>query len=250
MNRRLAMLLVFIVLAAVAAAQNKAPRKPKSVGNSCGTKCGTERWAIKTLTDAESTTVAATTPTNSTISKLTSENAPAHLPQNSRVGPIETQQFTIQGVLIAWKEEAGANGDHDFHLVLADPQDHTKTMIAEVPSPQCASACASGSVQLFNTARQALTTALGPAPPETTAVPVVPPRIVEVTGVGFFDFDHGQDGLALNCIEIHPVLKITIQGQQGSSAIPFEKTTNHKCGAPSNPPGGGGKAKPQVREAR
>jgi len=35
-----------------------------------------------------------------------------------------------------------------------------------------------------------------------------------MTGVGFFDFDHGQDGLAFDCIEIHPVLKITIQGKQ------------------------------------
>jgi|SRR6266566_3752046 len=32
----------------------------------------------------------------------------------------------------------------------------------------------------------------------------------------FFDFDHGQDGLAFNYIEIHPVLKITIQGKEGN----------------------------------
>ena len=246
MNRRFAILFVLIPLvlfAKVTAAQKKTPHKPKSSGSSCGTHCGTERWGIKTLTDSGSAAVTAATPTSSTVSKLTSEQAPAHLPQSSRVAPIENQQFTIQAVLIAWKEEAGAKGDHDFHLVLADPKDHTKTMIAEVPSPQCASACASGSVESFKTARQVLTTELGPAPQVTSAVPVVPPRIIEVTGVGFFDYNHGQDGLAWNCIEIHPVLKITFQGQEGSSVIPFQKTANHKCGAPSNPHGGGGKAK-------
>jgi hypothetical protein len=28
-----------------------------------------------------------------------------------------------------------------------------------------------------------------------------------VTGVAFFDFDHGQTGVAPNAIELHPVLK-------------------------------------------
>jgi hypothetical protein len=39
------------------------------------------------------------------------------------------------------------------------------------------------------------------------------------------------------------VLKITFQGHEGSSAIPFKKGGNHQCGTRSNPHGGGGKAK-------
>jgi len=195
------------------------------------------------LTDSNSAAVASATPTDSSVSELTSKQAPARLPQNKRVAPIENQQFTIKALLIAWKEEAGAHGDHDFHIVLADPQDHSKTMIAEVPSPQCASACASASVDAFKAARQALTTELGTAPQATSAVPVVPPRVVEVTGVGFFDFDHGQDGLASNCIEIHPVLKITIQGREGNSAIPFQRGVSHNCGTASNPHARAGKHK-------
>jgi hypothetical protein len=31
---------------------------------------------------------------------------------------------------------------------------------------------------------------------------------VEVTGVGLFDFFHGQTGVARNCLELHPVLDI------------------------------------------
>jgi len=30
--------------------------------------------------------------------------------------------------------------------------------------------------------------------------------IATITGVGFFDFDHGQTGVAPNAIELHPVL--------------------------------------------
>jgi hypothetical protein len=114
-------------------------------------------------------------------------------------------------------------------LVLADPDDHSKTVIAEIPSADCSSACSSGSVSNFTAARGVLTAELGPAPHTTSAKPVVPPRIVEVTGVTFFDFDHHQDGLASNCIEIHPVLKITVQGKEGTSAIPLPTGVAHTC---------------------
>jgi hypothetical protein len=37
----------------------------------------------------------------------------------------------------------------------------------------------------------------------------VSPTPARITGVGFFDADHGQTGVALlNGIELHPVLKI------------------------------------------
>jgi hypothetical protein len=31
---------------------------------------------------------------------------------------------------------------------------------------------------------------------------------MEITGVGFFDFEHGQSGVAPNAIELHPVLDV------------------------------------------
>jgi hypothetical protein len=154
--------------------------------------------------------------------------APAKLPQSVRIAPTETQQFTVQALLIGWKEESGPTGDRDFHLVLADPADHAKTMIAEIPSPTCASACASAKVAAFGAARQVLITELGPAPATTSVTLLNPPRRVEVTGVGFFDFDHKQDGLARNCIELHPVLQITVTGRE-SGAIPLPSGVSHTC---------------------
>jgi hypothetical protein len=32
--------------------------------------------------------------------------------------------------------------------------------------------------------------------------------LVEITGVGFFYFEHGQNGVALTAIELHPVVAI------------------------------------------
>jgi hypothetical protein len=35
-----------------------------------------------------------------------------------------------------------------------------------------------------------------------------PGDLMQITGVGFFDVEHGQNGVAPNAIEIHPVLSI------------------------------------------
>jgi len=120
-------------------------------------------------------------------------------------------------------------------------------MIAEVPSPTCASACASAKVAAFGAARQVLTNELGPAPTTTSVTPVNPPRKVEVTGVGFFDFDHKQDGLAPNCIELHPVLQISVMGTEPGGAIALPSGVSHVCGSPSARGGGRTRSRPRPR---
>jgi hypothetical protein len=219
--------------------------KRAATGSACGTHCGTERWAIKTLTDAQSAAVINATPQQSSVSALVALPAPSKLPQSTRIAPTETQQFKVEALLIGWKEESGPTGDRDFHLVLADPADHGKTMIAEIPSPTCASACASAKVPAFGAARQVLVNELGPAPTTTSVTLLNPPRKVEVTGVGFFDFDHKQDGLAPNCIELHPVLQITVTGSEPGGTIALPSRVPHTCGSPSAR--GGGRPRPRPR---
>jgi hypothetical protein len=41
---------------------------------------------------------------------------------------------------------------------------------------------------------------------------------VQITGVGFFDFKHGQSGVAPNAIELHPVLRLSVGA--GNTAPP------------------------------
>jgi len=233
--KRLWLASLLLTLPRLALAQEPSVPAPKrtATGRACGAHCGTERWAIKTLTDAQSAAAINSTPEQTSVSALVALPAPPRLPPDARIPPTETQQFTVQALLIAWKEESGPTGDRDFHLVLADPADRGKTMIAEIPSPTCANACASAEVNVFAAARQVLTNELGPAPGSGPIVLLDPPRKVEVTGVGFFDFDHKQSGLAPNCIELHPVLQITVADTEPGGAIALPSGVSHRCGSAS-----------------
>ena len=48
----------------------------------------------------------------------------------------------------------------------------------------------------------------------------VAPLTLVVTGVGFFDFLHGQTGAAPNGIELHPVLRIELEPSSGLPSVP------------------------------
>jgi hypothetical protein len=76
-------------------------------------------------------------------------------------------------------------------------------MIVEAPAP----GCAEGSVFAKNISlvRQALDRRLGVF---TRLEPNVP---VSVTGVAFFDVLHGQEGVAKNGIELHPLFAIAFK---------------------------------------
>ena len=171
----------------------------------CGIYCGTERWSVKTLSDADRDKVNFA-PKEATVGWLVSQQPPASLPADRRVAPVERQTYKVRALYVGHKLEA----DEDFHIVIADGEDPSKTMIAEIPSPDCAGACASGHAEEFRKAR-AVIMGLGDQ---------VPPVTLLVTGVGFFDFLHGQTGGAPNGIELHPVLKIELEPGSGPPSAP------------------------------
>jgi hypothetical protein len=161
--------------------------------------------------------------------------------QDHRAAPTETTIWQMHGDVIEFKHEQ----DGDFHLVLQDASG--KTMVAEVPDPNFLTADCRYLTQI-KAARQAVVQTLGAtaaqpavaAPDDVsgetimmpaqafTATPDAPAaaapaqamdiskpmqtqvkqRPVIVTGVGFFDNPHGQDGGAPNSIELHPVIAI------------------------------------------
>jgi len=90
----------------VLAAQHTTPHHKAPGGVSCGVHCGTERWAIKTLTDADARKVSAVTPIAATTSDLTLKAAPKQLPQDSLIAPVENEQVAVKALLIAWKGKA------------------------------------------------------------------------------------------------------------------------------------------------
>ncbi|HTI23523.1 MAG TPA: putative Ig domain-containing protein [Kutzneria sp.] len=167
--------------------------------------CGVERWAVKTGTDADAGKITLQSTSNTTIASLTSLPAPSSLPSNNRVQPTETTVFRLQATLTEYKLET----DSDFHLVLSDGSGHT--MIAEIPDPACVGA-GSPLASSIQKSRTEFTAKYTPTSSFKTAnVPVT------ITGVGFFDFLHGQTGVAPNGIELHSVLDVQFGSGGGGS---------------------------------
>jgi hypothetical protein len=158
--------------------------------------CGVERWSVKTGTDADVGKVNVSSTTANTITTMRGWTAPNPIPANNRVSPFETTVWVLNATLTQYKLES----DSDYHLILSDASGNT--LIAEIPLPSCVG---SGSPFLskITSARSAFNARFTPTGSFQTAnIPV------QITGVGMFDFLHGQTGVAPNGIELHPVLSI------------------------------------------
>jgi len=154
-------------------------------------QCGHDRWAVKTLTDRDRRRVDLA-PVETTISKLIAVRIhEIPYPEDARIEPEELKVYRLRATLIEVRHEQ----DSDLHLLLADPDNSVARMVAEIPAPECARG--SGFEERFVTARRLIASLSLPA-------------LVEVTGVGFWDYIHGQDvkGSARNGFELHPVLNI------------------------------------------
>jgi len=176
-------------------------------------QCGVERWSVKTGTDADVSLVNLGTSTATTISSLRSLTAPGTLPANNRVQPTETTVFTLSATLTQYKLET----DSDYHLVLQDASGNK--MIVEIPSPNCVGAgspFATG-IQTSRSEFDGQYTATSSF--QTANIPV------SVRGVGFFDFLHGQTGVAPNGIELHPILDITFGSSSPNFSIAASPTS-------------------------
>ncbi|HEX7964895.1 MAG TPA: PPC domain-containing protein [Gammaproteobacteria bacterium] len=191
--------------------ENLAYSTNASTGN-----CGVERWSVKTGTDADKGLVDVNSSTAGTIAGLRALAKPATLPANNRIAPTETTQYALSATLTKYKLE----DDSDYHLVIQDASGNT--MIAEIPDPACVGSGSpfTSGVQVARAEFDNKYVATGSF--KTVSVPVC------IHGVGFFDFLHGQTGVAPNGIEIHPVLDIQ-----------FNPTS---CSASGGGGGGGGGA--------
>ena len=173
--------------------------------------CGVERWSVKTGTDADAGLINLQSPTQTTIASLISLPAPTNLPSNNRIQPTETTVFQLQATLTEYKLES----DSDYHLILSDGSGHT--MISEMASPSCVGS-SSRLLSGIQNARSEFNARYTPT--SSFQIANVP---VTITGVGFFDFQHGQTGVAPNGIELHAVLDI--QFGTGEMPTPTPTTT-------------------------
>ena len=86
------------------------------------------------------------------------------------------------------------------------PADRHKTMIAEIVDPGCSGAISSPDLADLRQARETFEQLDTPRVGRGTHIKRG--DTLEITGVGFFDFEHGASGAAPNDIELHPVLDV------------------------------------------
>lgn len=176
-----------------------------------------ERWAVKTGADADAQALTGQVPTAATIAELRALAVPALLPPDRRSDGAEKTVWELTATLQAFRRES----DGDYHLVISDDQNNT--MIAEIPNPGDITAPSYFAEQIsdartaFDNRFQVADNINGPTAPAALE-PAVAPQAqqiavpVTLTGLGFFDFNHGQLGVAPNAIEIHPVINIVFNG--------------------------------------
>ncbi|HYH09193.1 MAG TPA: hypothetical protein VEK11_19250 [Thermoanaerobaculia bacterium] len=156
--------------------------------------CAVERGRVKTAADAQASEIRLA-PIPATIEGLHVLPAPRPLPQDGRIGPAEMSLYSVTATLIAY----ALTPEGEIHLVLSDEQ--RRTMVAKIPSP----ACMGGSRFASDVASARAEFERRYVATETFKEARQP---IEVRGVGFFDFQQGQRGLAPNGLSLHPVTAI------------------------------------------
>lgn len=168
-------------------------------------RCGGWRQKVKTLQDRRARLVRST-PVATNVRALRRKRAPRHLgSRTARRRGVERRTYTLKARLVAARRER----DHDIHLVIAGTARPRVTMIVEFPDVRCARRASQANRNAMGAARFNLLQSCGPIGRKRFK------RLkgtATITGVGFFDFIHGQRGVAPNGIELHPVLGFQASG--------------------------------------
>jgi hypothetical protein len=161
--------------------------------------CGVERWAIKTCTDGDTSHVNFNIIVPSTIGYQRSLPTPPTLPPNNRL-PLEDTVYTIDCKLARYKLET----DGDVHCVITG-NNNADTMVSEICDPLCPGISQTSRFGELTILRNWFVSNYHPASGWQ-----YPNINIRITGVGFFDFQHGQIGIPRNGREIHPILTMVL----------------------------------------
>ena len=179
--------------------------------------CGVERWSVKTGTDADAHSVSFISQ-STTIATMRSWTPPSPIPPNNRVSPFETSVWTINANLLEYKFE----DDSDYHVVLQDAAGNT--IIGEIPHPGCVGSGSPFAASIVNARLKFNAMFTASTSFQFANVPV------QVTGVGMFDFLHGQTGVAPNGIELHPILDIVFTNSS-TPQLALNESANNEASA-------------------
>jgi hypothetical protein len=188
-HRTKPLLLIAVVAALCAAAAYVTPT------TSARALCGSESWALKTLSDPQRNLVNLR-PRTTTVAAINNRRPPAVL--TGRRDAFERQVWRVTVQIVEDKLEA----DSDIHLVLFG---HGGYLIAEMPAAACLSATTRDRRAIVR-ARRVFENRCGAATDSWKPLGAV----AVISGVGFWDFAHGQSGHARNYAELHPVTGVRI----------------------------------------
>jgi hypothetical protein len=171
-------------------------------GPPVGLRCGVERWAVKTLSDPDAIRVDISRVQQTTIKSLNERATRCSGLPSSRAFAEEFEVYEVTGRVTFVRLE----DDRDYHVVLADPAEPSYTIVTEVADIACQGAISSPHRGVLETARNTFFGLLGGRSPSSLVG-----TTVRLRGVGFYDFNHGQIGRARNCMELHPVVSISVE---------------------------------------
>jgi hypothetical protein len=161
-------------------------------------KCGVERWAVKTLSDADTIGVRFDSVISTTVTALT-QLEKLKVGQSTTRQPEERVVYRVPGVLTHFKREE----DRDLHLILK-ALDSDSTIVIEVPDPDCPEVIPTSRASQYASIIRWISDSVG----NPTTKFKEANKTVTVTGVRYGDFWHNQRGMAHNCLELHPILSI------------------------------------------
>lgn len=162
--------------------------------------CGVERWAIKTLSDKDTQKINFKKIIPTTIHEQI--NLKKSFSRSGRMNS-ESIVYSLPCAIVGYKLEE----DQDIHIIIEDTLTE-ETMVIELISPYCESVKKTSRYNQFKLLSEWFYKNIGV--PSHRFVFLKKHIPVTITGVGFFDFCHGQKGMAENCREIHPVLSMRL----------------------------------------
>lgn len=188
--------------------------------------CGVERWSIKTLIDPDTTKINFSNVVPSTIQYQRSLTKPASLP-STRLA-LEDTVYSLDCIMYKYKLEA----DNDIHIVIRAVDDAAQTMVAEIVNADCPGIINTSRYSSLKNLRSWFDSTYHPK----TSFTNTNVRI-RLSGVGFFDFLHGQTGIPPNGREIHPILSLSLVTNitPNSNEIPLLYKLNQNFPNPFNP---------------
>ena len=203
-----------------------APASKTPPGRTCG---GTERWNVKVANDPDAKLVDLNPVGEGSIAQINRDILPGPVDSGGRMD-VEKKEYTVSGFLSFFKHEE----DGDYHVVITDrPGDfkrdkgipNGRSMVVEFPDADCLSG-KSGKGPATSVLGQSIAEARATFEEHVSGLSgmkIAKPIHVTVTGVGFFDFDHGQTGRATphpgadghgKVFELHPVTAISFDDEE------------------------------------